>query len=87
MITATDGSVSSCTTSLAFHAASLHVCVVIYFVKCMCCTYPDTFFRSVVVLVIFLIINFRFMASRFRSLCDVVDLELRFSNSIARASS
>ena len=36
---------------------------------------------------ILLIINFRFMASRFRSLCDVVDLDLRFSVSIARALS
>ena len=45
------------------------------------------FFRSVIVLVILLIINFRFMASRFRSLCDVVDLDLRFSVSIARALS
>ena len=53
----------------------------------VCCTYTDTFFCSVIVLVILLIINFRFMASRFRSLCDVVDLDLRFSVSIACALS
>ena len=35
----------------------------------------------------FLIICFGFMASRFRSLCDVVDLEFRFNISIARALS
>ena len=45
------------------------------------------FFRSVIVLVICLIINFRFKASHFRSFCDVADLELRFSISIARALS
>ena len=53
----------------------------------VCCTYTDTFFCSVIVLVILFIINFRFMASRFRSLCDVVDLDLRFSVSIACALS
>ena len=52
-----------------------------------CVVHRLTFFCSVIVLVILLIINFRFMASRFRSLCDVVDLDLRFSVSIARALS